>query len=152
MNSVHEQCPKCDSGTVPSPKTGSKLGHVYSAPTWPSQRAQVELKPPSRPCRSAVPCEPSAPLVRPCRAPVPHAPRLCTPQPAPLRVLPSARSPRSRAPPGGPACSSAHLRAQLLASCSCLALSSAIGTKILIHFFSILDQFVQKFLNFLFSH
>ena len=32
MNSIHEQCPKSDSETELSPKTGSKLSQVHKAP------------------------------------------------------------------------------------------------------------------------
>ena len=78
MNRVHEQCPKVDSGTVLSPKTGSKLGQVHSAPTWPSQRAQA-----ARPCQlracvrrasCLLPRSPSAPACAVSLRPVPARP------------------------------------------------------------------------------
>ena len=62
MNSVHEHCPNSYSETVLSPKTGSKLSQVHSAPNltqpagigtprhgraWPCRR-------PLRPCRGRV--------------------------------------------------------------------------------------------------
>ena len=82
MNRVHEQCPKVYSGTVPSPKTGSNLGQVHSAPTWPSQRAQAAPRPPSRPCFACPTCccaphlllpAPPARLACCCEPHLPHA-------------------------------------------------------------------------------
>ena len=117
MNRVHEQCPKIDSGTVPS-QTGQKTGKVHRMHS-PDQ--------PARPC--SAPIAPPACLLSP--APRSHAPVPCVPAPrvparplaqlpvAPARV-PHARLPRLRAPRVSCLTSRAHaplLRAQLPASC-----------------------------------
>ena len=80
MNIVHEQRPNSDSETVLSPKTGSKLSQVRSAPnlaqlehTWVPRRARVAVSWLLRsavswaqwPCRGPQPCRVTG--VWPCR-------------------------------------------------------------------------------------
>ena len=80
MNSVHEQCPKSDSKTVLSPKTGSKTGWVHQehsvhshSPACMHRRAQARARVAAswalrscssrgpRPCRRVLCCVAGAP-------------------------------------------------------------------------------------------
>ena len=73
MNRVHEQCPKSDSRTVLSPKTGSKLGQVHSAPNL-AQPARISCAEAARaPTRLPVPTRLCAPRAMPTPCPAPSA-------------------------------------------------------------------------------
>ena len=87
MNRVHEQCPKIDSGTIPS-QNGSKIGRVHRV-----HNPQPACAPLPR-----TPCAPAEPCCAPPRLPsvlLPCAPRLpvTAPQPASARPPAPARLP-----------------------------------------------------------
>ena len=67
MNRVYEQCPKIDSGKIPS-RTGQKTGRVH----------RVHSPRPTRAPRPRA-CRPASPAPRTPRAPAPVAARACRP-------------------------------------------------------------------------
>ena len=131
MNRVHEQCPKNDSGKIPS-RTGPKTGRVYRvhsprparAPRPPSQ----PCPPHTRACYRALPRSPCAPATRApvaCalaarpahlqRARSPSAQRLLRPA---ATCAPHARPARAQHLPSAPAlCHNTTLLTPLLGRC-----------------------------------
>ena len=119
MNRVHEQCPKIDSGKIPS-RTGPKTGRAHRVHNPRPARAPRPRLPPSQPCparsvRARAYCRalPRKPRVPAARAPAAPAARLalpvCPARPAGPARLQNARLPSTQRP--APAAPSCHLRA-----------------------------------------
>ena len=126
MNRVHEQCPKIDSGTVPS-QTGPKPGRVHQVHS-PGQPARPAPRP--RACRSI-----AASPERRCRAP----------------AAPSRPTPRANMPPAHPARAQRPTTLCSMGSSPFQVLHIYIYIYIYCHFFQPLENTKKKYL-FIFFH
>ena len=127
MNRVHEQCPKIDSGTVPS-QTGSKQAECTECTArWPAARLGCAPRPPSRLCpvRPAARPYPASCVLAALRTPREPAPACLSSPRAPALAPLRAQRPYARTAPAGRPSARSPARPAPLRPCPAPRLASA---------------------------